>query len=124
MKTETVGLGYIQTTTVFKLMTVGVAYVENVGVHMQTTVGMTQNLIVGQTRDVKIGKDQKTKVGNDRDTSVAKNDTLIVGETLKVKAKRIEIAADEEILLTCGASTIKITKGQIEILSPLDKLNC
>ena len=51
-------------------------------------------------------------------------DRLMVGEEFFVHAKKIHKEADKEIVFTCGSSTIKITGGQIEILSPLDKLNC
>ena len=38
--------------------------------------------------------------------------------------RTVAISADDEITLSCGASTIRITVDRIEILSPLDKLNC
>ncbi|WP_156388137.1 DUF2345 domain-containing protein, partial [Acidovorax sp. Leaf191] len=41
-----------------------------------------------------------------------------------LESKKIHLNAKDEILLTCGSSTIKLTPGQIEVLSPLDKLNC
>ena len=53
-----------------------------------------------------------------------KDDKLVVGEEFFVHAKKIHMEADKEIVLTCGSSTIKISPQQIEILSPLDRLNC
>ncbi len=41
-----------------------------------------------------------------------------------MESKKIYLNAKDEILLTVGSSTIKLTPSQIEVLSPLDKLNC
>ena len=51
-------------------------------------------------------------------------DRLMVGEEFFVHTKKIHMEADKEIVFTCGSSTIKITGGQIEILSPLDNFIC
>ena len=123
-KLENIGFGYMQNVGLVKIMTIGVSYMENVGVLMQTNVGFNQNLVVGKDREVKVGANQKTKIGDTRETNVKKDDKLVVGEEFFVHAKKIHMEADKEIVLTCGSSTIKITGSQIEILSPLDKLNC
>ena len=124
MKMENIGMTYMQNVGIAKMMTIGMAYMENIGMIMQTNVGVNQNLIVGKNRDVKVGANQKTNVGETRETEVKKNDKLGVGEELFVHAKKIHMEADKEIVLTCGSSTIKISPQQIEILSPLDRLNC
>ena len=123
-KLENIGFGYMQNVGLVKIMTIGVSYMENVGVLMQTNVGFNQNLVVGKDREVKVGANQKTKIGDTRETNVKKDDKLVVGDEFFVHAKKIHMEADKEIVLTCGSSTIKITGSQIEILSPLDKLNC
>ena len=124
MKMENIGMTYMQNVGIAKMMTIGMAYMENIGMIMQTNVGVNQNLIVGKNRDVKVGANQKTNVGETRETEVKKNDKLVVGEELFMHAKKIHMEADKEIVLTCGSSTIKISPQQIEILSPLDRLNC
>ena len=58
------------------------------------------------------------------ETAVKKDDRLVVGEEFFVHAKKIHMEADKEIILTCGSSTIKITPNDIQILSPMDRLNC
>ena len=123
-KMQNIGMGYMQNVGLVKIMSIGISYMENIGVLMQTNVGMNQNLVVGKDRDVKVGANQKTSVGDTRETNVKKDDKLVVGEEFFVHAKKIHMEADKEIVLTCGSSTIKITGSQIEILSPLDKLNC
>ncbi|MGJ3700010.1 type VI secretion system Vgr family protein [Variovorax sp. AFSI2.2] len=115
-KMQTVGIGYTQNVGIFKIMSIGVAYMENIGISMMTNVGKTQSLNVGEKQTIQVGQVRETDIG--------KNDTLRVGDTLKVHGKKVAISADDEITLSCGSSTIRITAGQIEILSPLDKLNC
>lgn len=115
-KMQTVGIGYTQNVGIFKIMSIGVAYMENIGISMMTNVGKTQSLNVGEKQTIQVGQVRETQIG--------KSDTLKVGDTLKVHGKKIAISADDEITLSCGSSTIRITKGQIEVLSPLDKLNC
>ena len=45
-------------------------------------------------------------------------------DSIKLNAQKIKLEAQQEIILTCGSSTIKITPSDIQILSPLDRLNC
>ena len=116
LKTETVGLAYMQNVGMAKMMNIGVAYSVN--------VGMIRNDIVGQNWSRKVGSNDSLDVGKDRSATIGANDTLTVADNLKVKAKKIHLDADSEILLTVGGSTIKLTPGQIEVLSGLDKLNC
>jgi type VI secretion system secreted protein VgrG len=131
-KTESVGIGYTQTTGIFKVVNMGVAYNVNVGATTITHTGLVRvdsvgddwSRTVGKNRTASVGENEGLSVGKDRAVSVACNDNLIVGETLKIKARKIEIGADEEIIINCGASTIRLTPAVIEVLSPLDKLNC
>jgi len=46
------------------------------------------------------------------------------GQSIQLNAAKIRLEAQQEILLTCGKSTIRITPGDIQILSPMDRLNC
>ncbi|MBK0116179.1 type VI secretion system tip protein VgrG, partial [Delftia sp. S67] len=46
------------------------------------------------------------------------------GQSIQLNAAKIRLEAQQEILLTCGESTIRITPGDIQILSPTDRLNC
>jgi type VI secretion system secreted protein VgrG len=116
VKTETIGMAYMQNVGMAKMMNIGVAYSVN--------VGMIRNDIVGKNWSRQVGSNDSVSVGKDRSATVGANDTLTVAGELKVKAKKIHLDADSEILLTCGGSTIKLSPGQIEILSGLDKLNC
>ncbi|HHR0372634.1 TPA: hypothetical protein ACSXU8_004762, partial [Pseudomonas aeruginosa] len=46
------------------------------------------------------------------------------GQSITLGSQRIELTADREILLRCGQSTIRLTPGEIEILSPNVDINC
>lgn len=57
------------------------------------------------------------------------NRTLVahspIGEQLLKKSAAAPcLEAQQEIIFSCGDSTLKITPGRIEILSPEDRLNC
>ena len=46
------------------------------------------------------------------------------GQRIQLNAAKIRLEAQQEILLTFGESNIRITPGDIQILSPTDRLNC
>mgnify|MGYP006889059399 CR=1 FL=1 len=49
---------------------------------------------------------------------------VAIKQSIQLNAAKIRLEAQQEILLTCGESTIRITPGDIQILSPMDRLNC
>jgi type VI secretion system secreted protein VgrG len=116
LKSETIGMAFMQNVGMAKMMNIGMVYSVN--------VGMIRNDIVGKNWSRKVGSNDSLDVGKDRSATIGANDTLTVTGDFKVKAQKIHLDADSEILLTCGGSTIKLTPGQIEVLSGLDKLNC
>ncbi len=135
LKTQTIGMAYMHNVGVMKMMNIGVNYMENIGVAMQTTVGMSQNLTVGQERQVKVGSKQSTEVGSQYSLTVGggggggsgggkASQLTMDGQSIELNAAKIRLEAQQEILLTCGKSTIRITPGDIQILSPMDRLNC
>ena len=123
-RTEDVGKNETLTIGMNRMETIGIAMMQNIGVARMTNIGMAYSLNVGMVMNTVIGKQLSEQIGETRSTSVGKNDTLQVGDTLKMGAKTIQINAETEIVLACGSSTIKLTPGQIEILSPLVKINC
>ncbi|MEJ8295434.1 type VI secretion system tip protein TssI/VgrG [Delftia tsuruhatensis] len=136
LKTQTIGMAYMQNVGGMKMMNIGVNYMENIGVAMQTHVGMNQSLTVGQERQVKVGSKQSTEVGSQYSLTVGGGDggdgggggkasqLTMDGQSIQLNAAKIRLEAQQEILLTCGESTIRITPGDIQILSPMDRLNC
>jgi type VI secretion system secreted protein VgrG len=123
-KTETIGMASMQNIGLARMDNIGVAYSLNVGVTMSTKVGKDQSTTVGNDREDKVDNNDSLTVGKNRSANIGENDTLTVGQALKVKAKTIHFEAESELILNCGSSTIRLTPGQIEILSPMDKLNC
>ena len=139
LKTQTIGMAYMQNVGGMKMMNIGVNYMENIGVAMQTHVGMNQSLTVGQERQVKVGSKQSTEVGSQYSLTVGgggggsgggaggggkASQLTMDGQSIELNAAKIRLEAQQEILLTCGESTIRITPGDIQILSPMDRLNC
>ena len=124
LKTQSIGLAYMQNVGLVKMVNSGILYNLNVGMVMSTVVGISQSTNVGQDRSVSVGQNQTTTVTQNDETKVGKDSTVTVGETLKIHAKKIDISADQEITLTVGPSTIKINGSNIQVLSPLDRLNC
>ncbi|MCO5337547.1 type VI secretion system tip protein VgrG [Delftia tsuruhatensis] len=139
LKTQTIGMAYMQNVGGMKMMNIGVNYMENIGVAMQTHVGMNQSLTVGQERQVKVGSKQSTEVGSQYSLTVGgggggsgggaggggkASQLTMDGQSIQLNAAKIRLEAQQEILLTCGESTIRITPGDIQILSPMDRLNC
>jgi type VI secretion system secreted protein VgrG len=45
-------------------------------------------------------------------------------QNIQFNAARIRLEAQQEIVLTCGESTIRLTPNGIQVLSPKDRLNC
>ena len=102
---------------------VGLLSTFNVGVaHSENVVMAHSSVVAGQRLEVSgIGK---TELVTGPRTANVKSDTLTVEETQKITAKKIEINASEEILLSCGSSSVRLNKELIQILSDLVRINC
>ncbi|WP_436129029.1 type VI secretion system Vgr family protein, partial [Acidovorax sp. LjRoot117] len=129
---------------------IGVMMSTIVGKSQTTQVGQTQKTTVGKDYVLEVGAGAgQSAAGDGAPTAAGAGVKNIVAPTgapsggeggggggdapscIKIDAtqiflesKKIHLNAKDEILLTCGSSTIKLTPGQIEVLSPLDKLNC
>lgn len=102
---------------------VGLLSTFNVGMVHSENVGLAHSSIVGGKR-IEISALDKTEVVTGPRTTTVKSDTLTVEETQKITAKKIEISASEEILLSCGTSSVRLNKELIQILSDLVRINC
>jgi len=148
---HTIGIMSMLNVGLVRIMNVGVAYSQNIGMMMSTIVGMTQTTKVGQSQKTTVGKDYVLEVGGsgggaggsaaaggvvdhivapsgggsgDGGGGDAPSCIKIDASQIFMESKKIHLNAKDEILLTVGSSTIKLTPSQIEVLSPLDKLNC
>lgn len=96
---------------------------QNVGMAKMLNVGLIYNSNVGGKRLEITGASKSEIVTADRTASV-KNDTVKVEEKLEVAARKIVLNASEEILLSCGSSSIRLTPTLIRILADMVKINC
>lgn len=125
--THTVGLNSTQTVGVNLALTVGVAMELNVGGVLAETVGGAKAVTVGGPVAVQTGASQTTTVGGDdtlavsgarsatiggkRVDKVAGDHTTTVGATASIKAKKIQLTAEEELVITVGDATISLKKS-------------
>ncbi|MDU8360012.1 type VI secretion system tip protein TssI/VgrG [Pseudomonas syringae group sp. J309-1] len=119
-KSETILMASLQNVGLGRMENVGLGYSLNVGMMMNTFVGLNQTTQVVKKKTLSVGDSYKLSVGGSDDGSTITMD----GKSIKLGSKTIEITADQEIRLTCGQSTIRITPSEIEILSPNVDINC
>ena len=129
-RNETVKIGMNKSETILmaSLQNVGLGRLENVGLGYSLNVGMAMNTFVGLSQTTQVIKKKTLSVGESYTLSVgAKDDGSTItldGKSIQLGSKTIEVIADQEIRLTCGQSTIRITPSEIEILSPNVDINC
>jgi len=129
-KNETVKIGMNKSETILmaSLQNVGMGRMENVGLGYSLNVGMMMNTLVGLNQSTQVARKKTTSVGEQYAISVGGNEegssVTLDGKSIRLGAQTIELTADQEIRLSCGQSTIRITAGEIEILSPKVDINC
>ncbi|MPT05358.1 MAG: type VI secretion system tip protein VgrG [Delftia sp.] len=145
MKMMNIGVNYMEN--------IGVAMQTHVGMNQSLTVGQERQVKVGSKQSTEVGSQYSLTVGGGGGGSgggagggMAMNITApgggdggggggaggggkasqltMDGQSIQLNAAKIRLEAQQEILLTCGKSTIRITPGDIQILSPMDRLNC
>lgn len=115
-KTETIAMACMQNVGMVSNVNVGLVHAENVGL-------LHSSIVAGQRIEMS-GANKREQVGGSRNTEIGEDDTLKVSGECKIDAKRIELSGSEEIVLSCGSSTVRLTPQLIEILSSLVKINC
>jgi type VI secretion system secreted protein VgrG len=145
MKMMNIGVNYMEN--------IGVAMQTTVGMSQNLTVGQERQVKVGSKQSTEVGSQYSLTVGGGgggggagggAGGGMAMNITApgggsgdgggggggkasqltMDGQSIELNAAKIRLEAQQEILLTCGESTIRITPGDIQILSPTDRLNC
>jgi type VI secretion system secreted protein VgrG len=125
--TETVGINYAETVGAAMELTVGGALTVSVGAAMSETVGATKSESVGGTKSESVGSTKTVDIGKDLVEEVQANAKLTVGKDMEelvqgkrrvevtkefsLKAKKIDIIADDEISLTAGSAKIVLKKN-------------
>jgi type VI secretion system secreted protein VgrG len=97
-------------------LSVGASMTETVGAARTTTVGADETVTVGNNRSETVGRTMTLSVGKDLTETVAgrRTETVIKGYVLE--AAKVEINAQDEIVLTTGKASITMKKnGDITI---------
>ncbi len=124
MLTETVGINYAETVGAAMELTIGAAFTETVGAAKAQTIGADKVVQVGANQSTDIGADKSENVGGSKSVSVAKDlaeaisgaHSEAVTKEFSLKAKKISVVADDEVLIKTGSATISMKKnGDITI---------
>lgn len=130
--TESVAINYAETVGGAMELTVGGALATTVGAASAETVGGVKTLSVGGSliettggsKTVTVGKDVAETISGNQNVKIAKNQTVAIDGEQKVtvtkdaslKAKKVQIVADDEISLKTGSAEILMKKnGDITI---------
>ncbi|NNF16561.1 MAG: type VI secretion system tip protein VgrG [Gammaproteobacteria bacterium] len=117
--TETVALNYSENVGVAMELTVGAQMLHTVGGNLSESVGVSMDTSVGKDVSLDIGKNAKTEIGEDATTDIGKNSKENIGENRTVtvkknsslKAKKIELTADDQISLKTGSAELVMKKN-------------
>ncbi len=130
-KLDTVGLVSMLNVGLARALSIGIAYTQHIGEAMSTFVGKDQTVRVGEKQSTSVGKNYLLEVGiggeeGEPTPSGGANPSIVQidGEQIRMDAKKIHLNAQDEVLLTCGGSTVRLTPDQIEVLAGTVKLNC
>ncbi|RLU00320.1 type VI secretion system Vgr family protein [Ketobacter sp.] len=101
-KTETIAVNFAETVGAAKELTIGGLYQVTVGAAMNETVAAVKAEEVGASRFLVVGQSMSEDVGKDR--------SLNVGNTSTHTAKKIQISAEDELVITVGKASITMKK--------------
>lgn len=118
-ETAQVGMLSMLTVGMARMLNVGMVYSQNIGIAMTTLVGKSQTTKVGTSQSTTVGEDYSLAVGDEGASTVKIN-----GRSIRLDANKIHLNGKDEILLTCGGSTVRLTPSKIEVLGGAVKLNC
>jgi type VI secretion system secreted protein VgrG len=94
----------------------GAALAEQIGGAKTETVGVNKMLEVGSNLNESIGKSQTTDVREDSKLTVGKSYETEVAEEYRLKAKKIQLVAEDQFTLTVGDAEIMLKKsGDVSI---------
>jgi type VI secretion system secreted protein VgrG len=123
-KTETVAIASAETVGAAKALSVGAGYQITVGAAMNETVGAAKTEEVGAAKAVIVGANMSERVGGNMSVDVGKNldekvsgkHTEQVSKEYAVNAKKIQLMAEDQIVLKTGKAEITMKKnGDITI---------
>ncbi len=123
---DTLTVGANRTVTVGGMAaeSVGAAKALSIGAGYQVSVGAIMNETVAGARASEVGAYSAEVVGGKKSVTVGSDLTVSVSGKSEESAQEVQITGDTKIVLSCGASTITLTPGLIEIKAPMVKINC
>lgn len=118
-KTEAVGINLAMAVGATMELAVGAVLTETVGGGKVQIVGGPIAIQAGAGQTINVGQDDALTVGGDRTTTISGKQvdtvngdhTAKVGGTASVKAKKIQLTADEELMITVGSASISLKKN-------------
>jgi type VI secretion system secreted protein VgrG len=122
--TETVGMTNIQNVGLAKMTNVSLGYMVNVGAAYSLNTGGLMNVVVGAAYNEQIAKSRSISAGDNIKITASKTLSITGEQKITEKGKEVFIEGSTKLVLAVGASTITMTAGEININSPLVKINC
>jgi type VI secretion system secreted protein VgrG len=110
-KTEMVAINSAETIGLAKELSIGALYQVSVGGAMNETVGGAKMEEVGAYRVITVGLDQKETIGRSMSVTVKGDLSETVGKTHSLKAKKVFIEAEDEIVIRSGRARIVMQKN-------------
>ncbi len=115
-KTETVAAASTETVGAAKAVTIGAAYQVTVGAALNETVGAAKAEQIGAAKSVIVGSELTLSVGGDLVQSIGGKKKAEVAKEFDLKAKKVQVIADDQIVFKTGSAQIVLKKnGDITI---------
>lgn len=96
----------------------------NVGAAYSLNTGGLMNVVVGAAYNEQIAKSRSISAGDNIKITASKTLSITGEQKITEKGKEVFIEGSTKLVLAVGASTITMTAGEININSPLVKINC
>jgi type VI secretion system secreted protein VgrG len=110
-KTENVAATSVENVGAAKVVNVGGAFQITIGGAMNETVGAAKAEQIGGARSLVVGGAMSLAIGGSLGESVGGDHTSTVTDSYNLKAKNVQITAEEEIVLKAGSAQISLKKG-------------
>jgi type VI secretion system secreted protein VgrG len=114
--TETVAINYAETVGVAMELTVGAAMTETVGAVKTQSIGANKSISIGANKSEDVSANKSVSVGGNLSESIKGQHSESVTKEYSLKAKKVLVTADDEIVLKTGQASISMKKdGTINI---------
>jgi type VI secretion system secreted protein VgrG len=110
-KSEMVAAASTETVGTAKAITIGAAYQVTVGAALNETVGAAKAEQVGAGKSVVVGSDMNLSVGGDLIQSIGGKKKAEVAKEFDLKAKKVQIIADDQIVFKTGSAQMVLKKN-------------